>query len=219
VTRTGAAELCLRIAGADGISELKQPAPINGPWRWNDLLIQSAVIRGNEPMDAIPDFTRDILVSIRPRYASKILDGKKTVELRRKFPQAAVVGATALIYSSSPVRAVVGYAQIRRVLKLPVPEIWKEHGAAACLSKSAFDAYFADREFGFAILFERVRSLKKQIEAIDLKTQFGIVPPQSYRYVTEECVALLSDERFQTADRHTHRYRAGRPSARSSVAG
>jgi predicted transcriptional regulator len=166
-------------------------------------------------MDAIATFTRDVLVSIQPRYASKILDGEKTVELRRKFPQAAVVGATALIYSSSPVRAIVGYARIKRVLKLPVLEIWNEHGTAACLSKSAFDVYFADREFGFAVFFEQVRPLKKHFEAIDLKTQFGIVPPQSYRYLSKECVALLSDERFQTTNRHTHRYRAGRPSARS----
>jgi hypothetical protein len=29
-------------------------------------------------MDAIPEFTRDVLVSIHPRHASKILNGEKT---------------------------------------------------------------------------------------------------------------------------------------------
>ena len=36
-------------------------------------------------MDAIPDVRRDVLVSIRPRYASKILDGEKTVELQKEI--------------------------------------------------------------------------------------------------------------------------------------
>src|SRR3979411_1496989 len=34
--------------------------------------------------------------------ASKILDGRKTVELRKRFPEVGTIGATALIYSSSP---------------------------------------------------------------------------------------------------------------------
>jgi predicted transcriptional regulator len=168
-------------------------------------------------MDAIPEFRRDVLVSIRPIYASKILDGQKTVELRRKFPEAAIVGATALIYSSSPVSAIVGRARIKHVLKLPVSRIWKEHGTAACISKDDFDAYFAGRKYGFAIFFEAVQALKKQLKAIDLDAQFGIVPPQSYRYVTHKCVALLTDERFQASHRYQRRDRARRPSARSGV--
>jgi len=44
-------------------------------------------------MDAIPEFTRDVLVSIHPRHASKILNGEKTVELRRRFPEAGTRGA------------------------------------------------------------------------------------------------------------------------------
>jgi predicted transcriptional regulator len=168
-------------------------------------------------MDAIPEFRRDVLVSIRPIYASKILDGQKTVELRRKFPEVAIVGATALIYSSSPVSAIVGRARIKHVLKLPISRIWKEHGTAACISKDDFDAYFTGLRYGFAIFFEAVQPLKKQLKAIDLDAQFGIVPPQSYRYVTDECVALLSDERFQTSHRHQRRDRARGPSARSGV--
>jgi predicted transcriptional regulator len=168
-------------------------------------------------MDAIPEFRRDVLVSIRPNYASKILDGDKTVELRRKFPEVGAKGMTALIYSSSPVQAIVGYARIKHVLKLPVSMIWKEHGVAACISKDEFDAYFSGLRDGFAIIFESVQPLKKQFKAIDLQAQFGIVPPQSYRYVTDECVALVSDEQFQTSHRHKRRYRARGPSARTGV--
>jgi predicted transcriptional regulator len=169
-------------------------------------------------MEAIPDFRRDVLVSIRPIYVSKILDGQKTVELRRRFPELGATGATAFIYSSSPVRAVVGCAQIKYVLRLPVTKLWKEHNDAACISKDKFDAYFAGLTFGFAIVFANVKSLKQELKASDLLDRFGIVPPQSYRYLTQECAALLIDERFQAADRHKRRDRARRLSARPSVA-
>lgn len=169
-------------------------------------------------MDAIPEFRRDVFVSIRPIYASKILGGQKTVELRRKFPEIGGTGAMVLIYSSSPVSAVVGVARIRHVLKLPVAEIWKEHGVAACISKNEFDAYFADLKHGFAILLEGVKSLRTQLKAVDLEQKFGIVPPQSYRYLTEGDIALLSDEQFQTSYRHKRRHRAGRRPAGSGVA-
>jgi predicted transcriptional regulator len=180
------------------------------------MLIQSRRFEGNM-MDTIPEFRRDVLVSIRPYYASKLLDGKKTVELRRKFPEVGVIGVTALIYSSSPVRAIVGYARIKQVLKLPVSKLWREHGATACISKGEFDAYFSGLRDGFAIVFEGVQALKKQFTAADLEAQFGIVPPQSYRYVGEDCVALISDEQHQTSHRHTRRHRAGRPPARAGV--
>jgi predicted transcriptional regulator len=62
-------------------------------------------------MDAIPDFTRDLLVSLHPRHASNILSGEKTVELRRRFPERHMRGALALIYSTSPVQAIVGVAR------------------------------------------------------------------------------------------------------------
>jgi predicted transcriptional regulator len=168
-------------------------------------------------MNAATGFRRDVLVSIRPFYASRILDGQKTVELRRRFPEFSVKGVTAFIYSSRPVSAIIGCARIKHVLKLPVSQIWKEHGAAACISKDEFDAYFFGLRYGFAIFFESVQPLKQQLKAIDLAAQFGIVPPQSYRYVTGEWVALLSNERLQTSDRYKRRDRARGRSARSSI--
>jgi predicted transcriptional regulator len=163
------------------------------------------------------ELARDVLVSIRPFYASKILDGRKTVELRRRFPEVGTVGALALIYSSSPVRAIVGYARIKMVLKLPLSQLWKEHGTAACISKKEFDAYFVGLRFGFAIVLEGVGTLKRELKAAELEMQLGIVPPQSYRYVTDDCIALLDDDRFQIPYRYEHHNRPRRRSARRSV--
>lgn len=168
-------------------------------------------------MDAISKLNRDILFSVRPKYASKILDGQKTIELRRKFPEHGAGGAMALIYSSSPIRAIVGYAHIKCVVKLPIAQIWKHYGAAACISKKDFYTYFSGLKFGFAILFDRVRPFKRPINASDLEAQFGIVPPQSYRYVSGDFVELLGDERFQAPDRHQRGDWPRRRPTRSSV--
>jgi predicted transcriptional regulator len=108
------------------------------------------LIRQKAAMDAIPEFTRDLLVSVHPRHASNILTGEKTVELRRRFPEKRTRGASALIYSTTPVQAIVGVARIKHVLKLP--GIWKEYGAAARVSKSEVEAYFSGLREGYVIL-------------------------------------------------------------------
>lgn len=69
---------------------------------------------------------RDVVLSIKPVYSEKILAGRKTVELRRRFPDSAPSGTLAYIYSSSPVKAMVGTALIRDVLRLPIEQIWTE---------------------------------------------------------------------------------------------
>ena len=153
-------------------------------------------------------FKRDVLVSIRPYYAEKIIGGQKTVELRRRFPEEAATGGLALIYSSSPVRAIIGYARIKDVRRLPVEQIWQEHGADACISRDDFDRYFDGLGYGFAILLAEVRKLTKQVGASDLQERFGFVAAQSFRYVGEEYHSLLKDERVQTSRRHERRHSA-----------
>ena len=169
-------------------------------------------------MDAIPDFARDLLVSVHPHYASKIISGEKTVELRRRFPERHMHGASALIYSTAPVQAIVGLARIKHVLKLPVSRIWKEYGAASCVSKADIEAYFSGLREGYAILLDGAQPLKRQLTIGDLSVRFGIVPPQSYRYVTADCIALLSDEQVQASNRHQRAHWARRRPARSGIA-
>ena len=149
-----------------------------------------------------------ILISLEPRHAENILAGRKTVELRRRFPIAEATGATALIYSSSPVKAIVGCVLISGVLELPISEIWKTYGKAACVSKKELYAYFAGKTRGFVLLLRDVRALESNLTADHLQLQFGFVPPQSFRYLGNEYNSLLRNEQLQAPHRHKHRYRA-----------
>jgi len=145
---------------------------------------------------------RDLVVSIRPIYASKIVKGTKTVDLRRRFPSQSANGAIAFIYSSKPVQAIVGYARIKKVHQLPIREIWRKFGDAACIERKDFDQYFLGLKYGYAIVLDEAQELSEYIKVADLQTQFGFLPPQSFRYLYEKHAPLLRDERLQISDRY-----------------
>ena len=142
---------------------------------------------------------RDVIVSIRPNYASQILNGQKTVELRRKFPSTSATGALALIYSSSPVQAIVGYATISDVVELSIGQIWRQYGKSACIDRVDFFHYFEGLNRGFVILLSNVRALQKQLSVAHLSKEYGFVPPQSFRYLDEDYRSLLRHERLQVS--------------------
>ncbi len=55
-----------------------------------------------------------LFLSIHPRYVEAILDGRKTVELRKRMPRAEI-GTQLVIYASMPKCAVVASAVIDRI--------------------------------------------------------------------------------------------------------
>ena len=136
-----------------------------------------------------------ILLSIRPAYASTIMDGSKTVELRRRFPQHLAMGTVALFYASSPVQAIVGHARIREVKRLPIDRIWQEFSEAARIKRSDFDEYFTGCDRGSAIFLYQVVQLRDQLKMMDLRKRFGLAPPQSFRYIDGACDSLIRHER------------------------
>jgi predicted transcriptional regulator len=135
--------------------------------------------------------SQDVLFSIKPTYADKILDGRKTVELRRRFTNSEVIGALAFIYSTSPVRELVGYARIRDVRRLRVSDIWSEYHEVAGIDKADFDTYFDGRCEGYVIVLDEPTRLADTVPIADLRERFGFVAPQSFRYVPREYHALI----------------------------
>jgi predicted transcriptional regulator/DNA-binding XRE family transcriptional regulator len=143
---------------------------------------------------------RDVVLSIRPEFSEKILQGVKTVELRRRFPVSAPRGTVAYIYSTSPVRALVGRAEITNVIKLPVTDIWKKFGHSASIKKSEFDAYFSGLNEGFALKFSNARALPRQLDLSELRERFGFEPPQSFLYANPVLRRALQDEYSDVSD-------------------
>lgn len=125
-----------------------------------------------------------VLLSIHPRHANAILTGTKTVELRRR-PPAAAPGTLVLIYSTTPVRAVVGWAEIRDVVAGAPDALWDSHGALAEVSEDEFEAYFAGRELAFGLELSTVEAADQPV-SLQVLREFGLDAPQSWRYVPHE---------------------------------
>lgn len=125
---------------------------------------------------------RDVVLSIKPHYSSQILDGKKTVELRRRFPVNVPSGTIAYIYSTTPDKALLGFAEIESVVKKDVSAIWKQYKNQACIAKGDFDSYFSGQEHGFALRFSRAKRFSEAINLVELRERFGFEPPQSFLY-------------------------------------
>jgi predicted transcriptional regulator/DNA-binding XRE family transcriptional regulator len=125
---------------------------------------------------------RDVVLSIKPQYSSLIMEGRKTVELRRRFPTKIPRGTLAFIYSTTPDQALVGTARIRRIIKKPIGTIWTEYSQTACIDKFAFDNYFMGLKEGYVLQFENARSLRRPVGLQELRQRFNFEPPQSFLY-------------------------------------
>jgi len=125
---------------------------------------------------------RDVVLSIKPEYSNKILDGSKTVELRRRFPASPPLGTIAYIYSTSPVQALVGQAEIGGVVRAPVSKLWKQFGRDAQIARADFDNYFAGVSEGFALKLRSVAEFTRPLRLTELRDRFGFEPPQSFVY-------------------------------------
>jgi len=135
--------------------------------------------------------SRDVIFSIRPIHAEKILAGSKTVELRRRFTGGVRPGTLAFIYSTSPTSALTGSARIQDVQRLAVPDLWRRHHSAACLQKREFEDYFSGLDSGYAIVLASAQPLPRPVGLPELRARFGFEPPQSYQYIRPHMRTLV----------------------------
>ncbi|MBT4512283.1 MAG: ASCH domain-containing protein [Chloroflexi bacterium] len=126
-----------------------------------------------------------LFLSIRPRYANKILEGIKTVELRRVHPKRIGKGDIVLIYAPSPVKSLVGAFEVDRVVEKPVEELWHIANGKNGITRNEFDAYFKGVTIGVGIFFNKVWRLPKPIQLQELREIIrDFHPPQGFRYAT-----------------------------------
>lgn len=125
---------------------------------------------------------RDVVLSIKPRYSEPIIEGLKTVELRRRFPINVPKGTLMYIYSTSPTRALTGIAEIEKVSKIPLEKMWNDFSDVACIPKDDFDSYFSGLEEGFVISLKNAKPLSREIGLEELRDRFEFEAPQSFIY-------------------------------------
>src|SRR5690242_11957139 len=95
--------------------------------------------------------SRDALISIRPAYADAILSGSKTVELRRRIPSISA-GMRLWIYSTKPVGALVGTADVEAVESGSPDDIWATHHMNAGVCRAQYEAYYNEASVAYGIM-------------------------------------------------------------------
>jgi len=125
----------------------------------------------------------NVLMSIKPKYAEKILDGEKKYEFRRSIFRRNNINKI-YIYSSSPVSKIIAAFEIEKILKDSPEIIWTLCQKSAGISKKDFFSYFKNSEAAYAIKIENLEVFQTPIDPFcDFK---NFKPPQSFYYFNLE---------------------------------
>lgn len=89
-----------------------------------------------------------ILLSIKPLYASQISSGQKRYEYQRKLPKA--IPEKIIIYSSAPVKKVIGEAEVLGIISGGISENYEETKEFSGIGWEDYRGYFHGRSEAYA---------------------------------------------------------------------
>lgn len=119
------------------------------------------------------------LISIRPEFVNKIMEGCKTVEFRKKVFSETV--RKVVIYSSSPKKLIVGYFLVTNIVCNSPSEIWNRYKLVGGIDKERYDEYFKGHHKAFAIEIKQFVPFTNPLNPYKFDVSFR--PPQSFCYV------------------------------------
>lgn len=156
--------------------ELRCSAPFVDVWR----AAQAKLPKLLELFDC-GESRRQLLMSVRPSHAERILRGEKTVEIRKRFAKK-WIGHQVSLYASTPVRSLVGGAKISAVTTDNPSSIWEKFGSRIAVSKAEFDEYVGEASEVYAIALDDVFAYPSRVSMSQISDLVGqrLVPPQSY---------------------------------------
>lgn len=126
---------------------------------------------------------KQVVLSIRPVFASAIFSGEKTVELRRVRPLWEP-GTVAYVYATSPRKAIIGQFTCGEIHSDDIDSLWHTYGEASSLSEEDFRTYFADVEVGHAIEVSSKTAWSSALTLAEIANELGAFrPPQFYAEV------------------------------------
>ena len=119
-----------------------------------------------------------ILLSIKPEYTNRILEGSKKFEFRRSVAKRKV--DRILIYSTAPEMKVVAMVEVIGVMKDSPKRLWEKTRTYAGISRPKFMDYYANRSVAYAY---QLGELQK-FDTPKTLAEYGIsAAPQSFVYI------------------------------------
>ena len=136
-----------------------------------------------------------VLLPIQPRYAEPILGGLKRVEFRKRVFRRDV--SHVVVYSSSPVKQVVGFFEILGIDVDSPEHLWRRYSREGWIEKEDYDRYYSRTARGVAIQVGKVHVFQTPFPLDEL--QADLRPPQSYAYLSQRIFARLQSRRLKAA--------------------
>lgn len=119
-----------------------------------------------------------LLLSIKPEYVEKILQGEKKFEYRKRLAKEDV--PYIYVYSTAPSMKVVASVHIEGYLSDSPTALWEKTKAAAGISRAKFRDYFRGCKTAYAYKLGKVEVFESPKNLSD----FGVaVAPQSFVYI------------------------------------
>lgn len=127
-----------------------------------------------------------LFLPVRPEYASMIVSGHKTIELRKRCPRRIGQGDRVVFYATSPRFQLVAVADVRRIISEETSRLWRIVKSEAGIDRNIFNAYFDGCQSGYGIEIENVQGFSPPIALKQLREKWGgFSPPQGFGYLTE----------------------------------
>jgi predicted transcriptional regulator len=141
-----------------------------------------------------------LLISIKPEFADKIFNGKKKIELRKSMPSVEK-GDWVIVYSTDPVKAVVGICEVKNVIKTSRTKMWKTHSKSLGINQKRFWEYYSNNTYAIGIELTKINKLDQKVLLSSIKKSLPkFAPPQTFRYYTyDEILKALNLQSFEAA--------------------
>lgn len=128
---------------------------------------------------------------IKQKYTDKILSGEKRCELRKRLPNSDL--KYILIYATTPLARVVGYAEVKELHKNSVSNIWNRFSKVAGISRKDYLDYFSNSDVACSIELSKVYKFVRPFKVSDISDDFRV--PQSFCYINDDVFKKLKRRR------------------------
>jgi type I restriction enzyme, S subunit len=137
----------------------------------------------------------NVLLSIKPKFVEKIISGEKRYEFRRAIFKN-IESNTIFIYSSSPVKKIIGEMVVDSILSGKPKKLWEQCKKFSGIGRKDFFDYFEGKKEAYALSIRKMHLFNIPIEPQKLKNRF--IPPQSFYYIKDELMSFLEKPRKHT---------------------
>ena len=128
-----------------------------------------------------------ILLSIHPKYAKKISDGTKRIEIRRVKPKYLNPTSIVILYVTSPEKKIMGAFRVKEIINKAPDELWKDVHETAGISYNDFNDYLQGVAVAVGIRFTEYWCSDQELTLKTIRDKItNFVTPQGFRYLTIE---------------------------------